>query len=239
MAEQEVRKRCVFFLGGYEPIPPERQHERFIRELRRFEQTWNTTAKVSPHDQIGRRRRHLAGRDAGPQLVGRNRIPVAALGRFCDRGFRPLATGCGSRAAIAAFADFILTGTAFRYFYFNWRYGMFFVYPILILASFVTAAIYAASLLVAAGLPLPYLLAPLIAFAVFAGLIVWPGRFLLLPYMLDDWLFAYEFIHRSRDGLEARLDSSRKGRGDAPAPGRFRRDRFWRHIRSAARSSST
>jgi hypothetical protein len=205
MGEQEVRKRCVFFLGGYEPIPPDRQHERFIRELRRFEQTWNTTAKVSPLTRsanVGIWQVETQGRNWSVETEYRSLL-------WDDFVIADFARSNWVRVprAVAAFADFILTGTAFRYFYFNWRYGLFFVYPILILASFVAAAIYAASLLAAAGLPLPYLLAPLAAFAIFVGLVVWPGQFLLLPYMLDDWLFAYEFVHRSRAGLEARLDS--------------------------------
>ena len=52
---------------------------------------------------------------------------------------------------IAAFADFIVSGTAWRYFVVNWRYGLFFVYPIVIFTSFVGAAIAAALLGVAAS----------------------------------------------------------------------------------------
>src|SRR3954449_5918541 len=47
MSGGDVRKRCVFFLGGYEPMAPERQHERFAREIVRFQRTWNVTASVS------------------------------------------------------------------------------------------------------------------------------------------------------------------------------------------------
>ena len=40
MSVGPVRTRCVFFLGGYEPIPPERQRERYIRELNRSAGVW-------------------------------------------------------------------------------------------------------------------------------------------------------------------------------------------------------
>src|SRR6185295_10221176 len=73
---------------------------------------------------------------------------------------------------IAAFADFIVSGTAWRYFAVNWRYGLFFAYPIVIFTSFVAAAIAAAWFGVSLGVPLPILSAPLIAFAVFVGLLV-------------------------------------------------------------------
>ena len=47
MSGGEVRKRCVFFQGGYEPMAPARQHERFVRELGRFARTWNVATSVS------------------------------------------------------------------------------------------------------------------------------------------------------------------------------------------------
>ena len=48
LSEPSVKRRCVFFLGGYEPIPPQRQHERYIRELARSEKAWSVTAEVGP-----------------------------------------------------------------------------------------------------------------------------------------------------------------------------------------------
>jgi hypothetical protein len=56
-------------------------------------------------------------------------------------------------------------------------------------------------------MPLPFLFAPLVAFAVFAGLLVFPGRYVMLPYMFDDWIFAQELVHRTRSGLDARLQT--------------------------------
>ena len=56
-------------------------------------------------------------------------------------------------------------------------------------------------------MPLPFLFAPLIAFAVFAGLLIFPGRYVMLPYMFDDWIFAQELVHRTRPGLDARLQA--------------------------------
>ncbi len=55
-------------------------------------------------------------------------------------------------------------------------------------------------------MPLPWLSAPLAAIAIFAVLLVWPGRFLLLDYMMDDWIFGWEVVHRSRPGFDARLE---------------------------------
>jgi hypothetical protein len=204
MAAQEVKRRCVFFLGGYEPIPPERQHERFIRELGRFQQTWHVASTVSD----------LSLAEGG--AIGSWRVETKGPNWAVETEYRSLLWGDLVASdfersdwervpcAIRAFADFIGSGTVFRYFAVNWRYGLFFLYPILILLAF--AGIGLAVGWHATGYGLPVLLVPVAALAVFALLTVWPGRFLMLPYMLDDWLFAYELVHRSRPGLDERLD---------------------------------
>lgn len=206
MSGVEVRKRCVFFLGGYEPIPPARQHERFKRELRRFEQAWGAAAMVS----------EMARSSDG--AVASWSVETRAPDWSVATQYRSLIWGDLVESdfarsdwvrvprGILAFADFILSGTAFRYFAVNWRYGLFFSYPIVILVAFATFAIWAAGWLTDFGLPFPYLLGPLLAFAIFCGLIVFPGRFLMLAYMLDDWIFAQELVHHTRPGLDGRLD---------------------------------
>jgi hypothetical protein len=207
MSSGEVTKRCVFFLGGYEPIAPERQHERFKRELTRFERTWNVTASVSDmslSDDHSIALWHVETR--GPNWSVETEYRSLLWGDVVEADF-----GRSDRVrvprAIGAFIDFIASGTAWRYFAVNWRYGLFFVYPILILAGFLAAAIGAAWAGVRLGMPLPFLLAPLIAFAVFAGLLAFPGRYVMLPYMFDDWIFAQELVHRTRPGLDARLQA--------------------------------
>jgi hypothetical protein len=202
-----VEKRCVFFLGGYEPISPERQHERFSREIQRFERTWNVATSVSVM---------ALSKDSA---VASWRIETRAPNWRVETEYRSLRWDDVVAAdfarsdvvrlprALFAFADFIFSGTALRYFAVNWRYGLFFLYPIVILAAFAAAAIYGSLALANLDLPAPVLLGPAAALAIFAALIVWPGRPMLLPYMLDDWLFAYELVHKTRPELEQRLDS--------------------------------
>lgn len=207
MSGGEVSKRCVFFLGGYEPMAPARQYERFVRELARFERTWNVTASVS---EMSLSDDHAIAlwrvETRGPNWAVETEYRALLWGDVVEADF-----GRPDRVrvpwGIKAFADFIFSGTAWRYFVVNWRYGLFFAYPILIVASFVAAAIAAAFFGVRLGMPLPILTAPLLAFAVFAGLLVFPGRYVMLPYMFDDWIFAQELVHRTRPGLDARLQA--------------------------------
>ena len=48
MPEALVRKRCFVQMTGYEPVGPERQHHRFVREMGRFHKAWNLSGEVSP-----------------------------------------------------------------------------------------------------------------------------------------------------------------------------------------------
>ncbi len=50
------------------------------------------------------------------------------------------------------------------------------------------------------------MLAPLAAVAVFVALLHWPGRPMYLAYIMDDWIFAHQLVHRNRPGLNERLD---------------------------------
>lgn len=207
MSGGEVTKRCVFFLGGYEPMAPERQHERFTREIARFQRTWNVTASVSDLSV------------SSDHAIALWRVETRGPNWSVETEYRALYWGDVVEAdfgrsewvriprGIAAFADFLVSGTAWRYFAVNWRYGLFFAYPIVIFTSFVAAALAAAWLGIRLGVPLPILSAPLIAFAVFVGLLLVPGRYVMLPYMFDDWIFAQELVHRTRPGLDERLQA--------------------------------
>ncbi len=201
-----VKKRCVFFLGGYEPIPPQRQHERYIRELSRSEKTWAATAQVGPLEL------------SADRLVGLWRIETRGPNWKTDAEYHSLlwddmVIGDFARPAwkrlwlaVRAFGDFIVTGTAFRYLMVNWRYGLFFFYPVFLLLGFAAIAVFGAHWLAGAGMPYPWVSAPIAAMAIFAALILWPGRFFLLDYMMDDWIFGWQVVHRSRPGLDARME---------------------------------
>jgi hypothetical protein len=197
-----VERRCMLHLGGYEPVPPDRYHRRFERELRRFERTWNVSAAL--------RRPTLS--DDG--LVASWHISTRGPNWRVDTEFRLLRWDdlvAADRARPGwkrvlrgglALADFVASGAALAYFRVNWRYGLFFAAPIVALASFAAIA-----LAVAAGVArLAPLLAPVAALGLFAGLLYWPGRWLQLGYLLDDWSFAADFVHRRRRDIDVRLD---------------------------------
>ena len=99
-----------------------------------------------------------------------------------------------------------MSGAAYRYLRSSIRYFLFFLYPLILLAGLIGAAIAIPYVLNRIGLPISAPIAALLAIAAFVGLLYWPGRFFLFHYLLDDWIFAYELVHRSRTGLDERID---------------------------------
>ena len=108
---------------------------------------------------------------------------------------------------VAALIEFILTGTAVKYFVVAWRYGGFFLSPLIYILGMIWLSIGLTRLVVGhSGLPYSLFWAPLLAFALFVALRLIFGRRLFIRYALDDWYFARDFIHRVRPGIEERLD---------------------------------
>jgi hypothetical protein len=201
-----VRKRGFLCIGGYEPIGVDWWHQRFQRELKRYEATWNTQAAVSPPVLDGEgavASWTIDTKGANWQVESEYRLL-----RWDDFVTADFARSNIERwpKGIAALLDFVFSGAAFRYFRVSVRYGFFFLYPFVILAGIVAAAIFAPKLLALLGLPIPGLVAFLLSIVVLLGLLYVLGRVLLLNYMFDDWIFADEFVHRKRAGLDARLD---------------------------------
>jgi hypothetical protein len=207
MPQPRVRKRCFVQMIGYEPVGAEHQHRRFIREMARFQKTWNVQGEVSPPV--------VSADGAVANWTIETRGPnwhvvtdfhffrwddfIAADMAHSDWWRFPL--------GIAALFEFILTGTVVRYFIIAWRYGGFFLFPLLYLFGMAWLSIaitrYEAGHL---GLPYPLLTAPLLWLALFIGLRFTFGRYIHIGYALDDWYFARDFVHHARPGLDARLD---------------------------------
>jgi len=201
-----VRKRGFLCIGGYEPIDAEWWYRRFERELKRFEATWNAQATMSP--PVISEDSALAGWKIDTKGENWRTETEYRLLRWDDFVTADFARSDLDRVpkGIAALLDFVFSGAAIRYFIVSVRYGFFFLYPFVIFAGIVAAAIFAPKLLALLGLPIPGLVAFVLSIAVFVGLMYVLGRVLLLNYMFDDWIFAAQFVHRSRPGLDERLD---------------------------------
>jgi hypothetical protein len=194
-------------MTGYEPVGAERQHHRFIREMARFQKAWNVQGEVAP-----------------PVLSADGAVAswsVACSGpnwqvttdfhwfRWDDFVRSDAAESDWRRfpLGIAALMEFILTGTVVKYFIVAWRYGGFFLYPLVFILGMMWLSIsvtrFAA---IHFGLPYHMILAPLLWLAIFIVFRFTFGRFVQIRYALDDWYFARDLVHRVRPELEQRLD---------------------------------
>src|ERR1700682_6327434 len=96
------------------------------------------------------------------------------------------------RKSFCAFFDFIWSGTVFRYFMANWQYGLFFLFPYLLLCLFATVACVAAFGILGFITPpgvVQTAVALVLGIVIFFGLLQWPGRRWRVAQGLDDWIF--------------------------------------------------
>jgi len=195
-----VRRRVVFHVAGYDPSPPDAMRRRFARELRRFEETWASQATVTDADPAADASWRVAA--AGPnwqvetdfRLVRWDDI-IAEAGRRSMARRVPL--------GLFAFADFAFHALV-RYLRANWRYALFFLFPLLLFCLFGAAALFAGKLIaVATGSALLGIFAAVVILAV---LMRWPGEKLYLPLLFDDWIFSRGYVRSRHGALESRLD---------------------------------
>jgi hypothetical protein len=146
-----TKRRYVYHLCGYGPIGAG-WYRVFKRELAKFARTWNISSQVlevsedpatsSPHWQVTTSAPNWRVETGYGMLVWDDII----LSDFA----RPI-TARLARSSLA-FLDFMLTGSVARYFKANWQYGIFFLFPFVLLFVFflvsVVIAYYAAGCLV-------------------------------------------------------------------------------------------
>jgi hypothetical protein len=97
----------------------------------------------------------------------------------------------------------------FRYIVANPRYAGFFLFPVLSLALFAFGGWFVAYLLTKLlGLEgvVAAVTGVVAGVAAFLGLLRWPGRRWRVQQLLDDWIFAHDYLHGRRPDVDARLD---------------------------------
>ena len=200
-------KRHVFFIAGFDPFDVPALHRRFRREAKTFEKTWNVRAVVS--ELGGEPMEQWAVSASGPnwstqvvyeQLAWHDIVLADLAGPMLPR----------LRAGVETFWDFLVSGTVFRYFRANYRYGLFFLVPFADLALFALVALIA-SVLIAQRLPVAPALAVIAAIimvpALFALLLRWLGRRWRVSQGLADWITPLDYMYGRRSDLDARIDA--------------------------------
>jgi len=202
-----VRKRCFVQMTGYEPVGAAHQHRRFIREMARFQKAWNVKGEVSaPVVSADGAVASWSVVCSGPNW----RVDTDFHWfRWDDFVIADAAESDWLRfpLGVAALMEFILTGTVVKYFIVAWRYGGFFLSPLLYVLGMMWLSIALTRFAVIHfGLPYHLVTAPLLWLGFFVLFRLTLGRFWHIRYALDDWYFARDLIHRARPELEKRLD---------------------------------
>jgi len=202
-----IARRHVFHVAGFDPYDIAGQHRRFCRELARFAATWNLHAAASELAADGDAS-HWTAATQGPNWSVDTTVEPFD---WHDIVLADTAKPAIPRfvAAALTFADFVLSGTFFRYFAASYRYALFFAMPffdvILFAAAGVLLGLWATGALALTGL-LRAGVAIAIAVAAFAALMRWPGRRWRVVLGLADWIFARDYMYGRRPDIDARLD---------------------------------
>jgi pimeloyl-ACP methyl ester carboxylesterase len=203
-----IGRRHVFHIGGYDPIDPERQFERFRLSLSSFERTWNVSSQTSAITDTSEVSACWDAEAWGPNW--KTRITFEML-RWDDLIRHDSQRGMLSRLGQSGHSlfDFAVTGTLFRYVYANWKYATFFLFPYFYVALFGlggAAIAYAATRL--AGLTGVYAAVSgiCIAVTIFLGTMYWLGPRRRINHVLDDAIFSRQFLYGQRPEMEKRID---------------------------------
>jgi hypothetical protein len=204
-----IARRHVFLVIGYAPIAVETQHLWFQRSFAKFNQTWSTTGRIS--DLIWNAD-HTNARwtveTRGPNWQVETTYEPLNWDDIIHKDMsQPLLSQITGSAL--TFFEFVFNGTLYRYFRAHWTYGLFFLLPyfhILLFAAVAALAAYGASHIFDFGQIANVAVPLVIAFAVFVGLLYWPGRRWHLQHILVDWIFSRDFARGARPDMDARLD---------------------------------
>jgi hypothetical protein len=204
-SDQRIAKRLVFLLTGYEPLSPEKQHHRFVREIARFETTWGVKAKVSDGEGFEGPLPRWQVETTAPNWQVSTDVHVLDWHDIVKEDFRR-STPSRIIGGLVAMFDFLLTGTLFRYIRYNFRYGLFFLFPLVLLGLLLAAGIYSGLWYAEKASPAPLVGAP-VGFTVTWVLYRVIRDRLYLDYILDDWIFARDMIRGRRQELDDRLNT--------------------------------
>ena len=203
---EQVSKRTVFLIGGYERKTAEAFFERLARQLRLSAKLWNVAFSKSKmrHDA----ERHLAVMRIDAAYDGRTVETNFAVCDFDDLvredNERPFLNRLG--AYWIGFADFVLSGTLSRFFKTNWRFALYFLYPAVMLSAFLVAGGVTGGIIAGFDFPASQIAGLLAGAAVTIGLGVTAGRRYFVFHLLDLWSYSSEYIHRVRPDMDGRLD---------------------------------
>ena len=204
---QRIKRRAVFFVGGYDPKTPAAFFDRMRKELARFEALWGVVASMSPvtvsaDEEIGAVTIETASSGSNVAWTVTTDFNFFVLDKIVLADFaKPLPMRLGKY--LVAFADFVVSGTAFRIFSKAWRFGLYFLFP------FVMVLFFALLGYAAARMASPWIgwWSWLVGVAVFAAAQALLGKRWPVNHLMDLWSFSLNFMRGRRPDAEALMTS--------------------------------
>ncbi|GLU29292.1 lipase [Brucella sp. NBRC 12950] len=199
--EQPVKRRALFFIGGYDPKTPDAYFGRMTKELRRFDELWETRTELLELDGST----DIASARIRSQCVAENwqtdcDFTFLALDSLVLADFnRPLPWRLAKY--LYAFIGFLFSG-AWRFFLTAWRFGLYFLYPFLAIVGFSVIGAVVALLMPSIFGPAKAVIGIMTFFVVLAVF----GKRWSVNHLMDLWSFSFDFICSKRDDADQLLD---------------------------------
>ncbi|MEP7454453.1 hypothetical protein [Phyllobacterium sp. SB3] len=205
-----VVRRLVILLPGFEHMPVEAHYRRFVREAGKTAPVYDM-APTEPSSL------HVDTVDNGIS-VGRFSLDTkgddwSAHTDFALYGLGDITLFYASRnpatrllSGLFALLDFIISGTFFRFIITSWRYALFFIYPLLVIAGIIVASASAGYLIDDVFPHSPFVLpgAGLLA----AVCLFWfSASKLHLLLLMDDWTFARDMARGKRPEVVRKMEN--------------------------------
>lgn len=196
-----AHRRLALVFPGFEPMPVEAHCRRFLREARKTAPVYGMEIGFGEADyadgviRAGRFDASASGEGWRAETV----VVIYGLGSLNEFYARrdPLRRiGSG----LIALSDFIVSGAFLRFVGTSWRYGLFFLYPIVLLsAAFLLSAL--------AGwmVPASTAIASIVGLIVLAGLLWVAAARMHFLLIMDDWCCARDIARRKRPELAAAI----------------------------------
>jgi len=207
-----IDRRLVCLFPGFEPMRGDAHLRRFRRGAESAAALWGLTIgieepPIAPGEaELFRQMKIRLGGEAGDGDHWKTDTEIVLF----DWG--DLILAYAARPAWRRFvdgyhglADFLFTGTVFRYFKVSWRYGLFYLFPVVLLLGAIALAALAGALVGQIGGLVGALLGLVLGIAIFAGLMFLATKRVHLLTALDDWAMARDICHGSNPVIRTRI----------------------------------
>ncbi len=202
---KHVRKRIVLHFPGFEPLDAHQHHARYKRSAEKTAKLWDIRIDVDQMRSDGRGW-HFDVDSEGTDWQASSRIYMLDHGTLVERlNNRPLFNRL-ARGFLSA-ARVVIEGGAAGYFAHAWRFGLFFVFPFLLVALALAASLAIAAYPYWLGLdPWHYALSFTFAYVLFFRIFLpWSDRLHIL-HLFADWELAVAAARLDQPYLEQWLE---------------------------------